>query len=184
MIRHSLLTVLVGLVGLPLGVRGQGWEEFEGEFSFAGITYPSVVGDFRVVQAMRWADVEAGVGLNYALPEVGGEFSVFVYPVRRKLERELAMGIGGMIGYAEQNGGRLSVDSTRSVEMAGVDGELVVGSFTGHGQATRTLLYVFEQGGTVFKYRFTYDPAIRDRLEPRLTEFVRVTLTSIADPWR
>ena len=167
----------------PSLAHGQDPSGTEGDFSFSGVTYPSLAGAFRVTQAMRWDDPEAGVQLTYAPEGIAGAYNVYVYPGQDDLEKEVAVALQGMFMSANRVGQEISVDSTRTVEVAGLEGELVVTRISANGRASRSLIYVFNKGSSVIKYRITYEPALRNVLEDRLDEFLRVTLTSIRSIW-
>jgi hypothetical protein len=170
------------VVAPPLS--GQDGPETEGEFLFSGVSFPSVAGDFRVTQAMRWAEADAGVQLSYTPEGIAGAYNVYVYPAQGDLERETAIALQGMVMSANRAREQVTIDSTRTVTVAGFDGELAITSVVRGDRVVRSLVYVFLKGSSAIKYRLTYDPPMREVLNDPISDFLHVTLSLISSPWQ
>ena len=95
--RTPVVALAAALLSLGAPVAGQDAAVTEGQFMFSGVSFPSIAGEFRVTQALRWEEAEAGVQLSYMPEGIAGAYNVYVYPAEGDLERETAKAIQGMI---------------------------------------------------------------------------------------
>lgn len=111
-------------------------------------------------------------------------YDVYVYPAEGNLERETAIARQAMSIYANRVGQRITTDSTRTVTIAGVEGELAIMRVAQGTRVSRSLLYVFLKDASTIKYRFSYDPASHESLHIPLTELISQTLAGIVWTWQ
>jgi len=193
-VRPLRVLLLVPALLAPLQARAQNiFSEGGEEFSFAGVTFPSVVDSFAVLRVTRYPQRELGVVLHYSSPlDRSLRFDLYVYPVNpgdstalgnERAEVEFERSLMGLTGYAEQNPSRLQVlvDERGPVTVITASGQALEGhrasaGATEAGVAHRSLLYVFKMGTFYLKYRLSYAAAIEERIHPRVDAFLAESL--------
>lgn len=146
---------------------------------YAGVTFPTDVGDFQALRVTRWPDASLGIGITYVIPRFPGNFSLYVYPAVEDLEAEFETAMDEVGQYTEQNGLTMEVDSTGPAMVAGIEGFVGITELTGPRGSSRSLVYVFEKDAAFLKYRFTYDPAMRTIIRERLDDLIETTLSTV-----
>ena len=184
MLRVLLVAFAAYVACSPADVSGQHDPNIEGTFLFSGVSYPSLAGSFRVFQALRWEEPEAGIQLTYRADGITGAYNVYVYPASGDLQSEVAESVQAAFMFANRVRQQITVDSTRTVTIGGLQGELWILQAAAQGRVERSLLYVFMKGSSVIKYRFSYDPALRSVVDDALADLLETTLGSITSAWQ
>lgn len=180
----ACVTCAMALLGPSSVARAQQVDLPEDPSVFGGVSFPSQIGDFTAMRATRWPDPALGVGITYRIDGFPGEFSVYVYPASKELAAEFEQAMEGISIYAEQSrdGVSVEVESSEATAVGDIAGFVGVSHLSGPRGDSRSLLYLFERDGHFFKYRVSYEPAMRSMLEEPLADFLRTTLESIGLP--
>ena len=161
-VTSQALLLVAGLI--PATARAQG----AARWSFAGVSFPSVVDTFVNNDAYRWVNApRLGMSLNYVIPgDRGTELTLYIYPVRD----DDSLGARGD-GRDERDQVTAEIERN-SLKDRGMDefritasGTLALGGQTGahaiylvrYGEDRVTsLLYVFVKDGMYYKLRASF----------------------------
>jgi hypothetical protein len=195
-----LPTLFSALVTASLAIAPAAGQEIfehpEADFAFGGVTVPSVVDTLVVLSATRYPDPAVGIVLHYATPfDPAARFDVFVYPFRAggaatdlagRVQAEFGQATAEMVGYAQQNPGRMQVTMERQdpitvvtpsgEEWAGWVAEAAVDA---GGTQQRTALFVFGEEQSYIKFRLTYSTPMEEQMRRRVLDFVGESLDRI-----
>lgn len=179
------LLLLCSPIACPSLAVAQGhFADRTAQFTFSGVSFPSVVDTFAVIQVSRFPQPELGVLLRYLTPaDRGGRFDLYVYPARDDQARpEFDRALESMESLAEQNrqNPKMSSETIDTVTITDSSGRSYIGwraeGIAGTGVASaRSLLYVFVKEGSYFKYWLTYSAALDADMRSRADAFVRET---------
>lgn len=156
----------VGTAQAPFETRGE-------TFSFSGMSFPSVVDTFAVMQVQRYPNPNLGVQLQYRSPVAPRmPFDLYVYPVDEEkaestemVKAEFDEALEGVLAYPRE-GVEVMIESTDSVAFRTDNGVLFNGwmaeiRIDGGAAPQTSLLYVFEKDGWFMKYRISHYRSLR-----------------------
>lgn len=173
-----------GAAQAPFETRGE-------TFSFSGVSFPSVVDTFAVMQVHRYPNPKFGVQLQYRSPVAPRmPFDLYVYPVdeeraesTERVKSEFDEALEGVRAYPTEDV-EVTIEATDSVAFRTDNGVIFKGwmaeiRMDGGAAPQTSLLYVFEKNGWFMKYRITHYRALRTALQPRVEAFLVGTLEDV-----
>lgn len=173
-----------GTAQAPFETRGE-------TFSIFGVSFPSVVDTFAVMQVQRYPNPNLGMQLHYRSPMAPRmPFDLFVYPVDEEkaessemVKAEFDEALESVRAYPRTNV-EVTIEGTDSVAFRTDNGVLFEGwmaeiRMDGREGTQTSLLYVFEKNGWFMKYRISHRSSMRTALQDRVKAFLVGTLEDV-----